>query len=124
MSGNLEALQRLLAAGARRAILDKVPARYSGHQRDIAHSLSWQGDSAAVESACAVWTNLLAASMPNVAGKSGCRDVLRVGWLCLQDDFSPADLAEACRAREVREYLSSLDAKVQESKIKQYQQWL
>ena len=28
MSGNLKALQRLLAAGARRAILDKVPAQY------------------------------------------------------------------------------------------------
>ena len=47
-----------------------------------------------------------------------------LGWLSLQDGFSPADLAEACGAHEVYEYLSSLDAKVQESKIKQYQQWL
>ena len=50
--------------------------------------------------------------------------ILSFGWLALQDGFSPADLAEACGAHEVCEYLSSLDAKVQESKMKQYQQWL
>jgi len=44
--------------------------------------------------------------------------------LYMQDDYCPADLAEACGAYAVYDYLSSLDVKVQVSKIKQYQQWL
>ena len=43
---------------------------------------------------------------------------------CTQDNMRPVDLATLCGAKEAVEYLNTLDAKAQASKIKQYQQWL
>ncbi len=42
----------------------------------------------------------------------------------MQDNMRPVDLAIACGATDAVEYLNALDAKAQENKIRQYQQWL